>query len=179
MVASVKNIPSRETIEAIIDSIRAQGKAHSDEAADMVAFLAFAGCRLSQARAVRWEDVGETWLTFAGGIEGAKGARLRKLPISGPLRAILDRMRPKVEQGPIFSLVRPHEALSNACKRLGIPHVRIHDLRHFFATHALQSGVDVQTVSKWLGHKDGGVLVLRTYGHVRDDHSLEQAGKLL
>ena len=55
---------------------------------------------------------------------------------------------------------------------------RLHDLRHFFATHALQSGVDVPTVSKWLGHRDGGALVMKTYGHICDDHSLAAVKRL-
>jgi 3-dehydroquinate synthase len=44
--------------------------------------------------------------------------------------------------------------------------------------HAIEQGVDVPTVAKWLGHKDGGALAMRTYGHIRDQHSLEQARKL-
>jgi hypothetical protein len=35
-----------------------------------------------------------------------------------------------------------------------------------------------KTLSKWLVHKDGGVLALKTYGHLRDDHSREMAKKL-
>ena len=40
-----------------------------------------------------------------------------------------------------------------------------HDLRHFFATTCIESGVDIPTVSRWLGHKDGGALAMRLYGH--------------
>jgi len=43
-------------------------------------------------------------------------------------------------------------------------HVRFHDLRHTFATLALQNGVDVKTVSSMLGHYDAG-FTLRTYTH--------------
>ena len=43
--------------------------------------------------------------------------------------------------------------------------VRFHDLRHTFATLALQNGVDVKTVSSMLGHFDAG-FTLRTYTHV-------------
>ena len=178
MAAKDLHIPSRETIEAIISDIRAQRKAHSEEAADFVAFLAFSGCRIGQARAFEWKHVEKDWIRFPAGIRGTKGAKSRKLPISAPLRAVLDRMRKPNFTGLLFTMKRPHEALGNACERLGIAHLRIHDLRHFFASHALESGVDVPTVSRWLGHKDGGVLVLKTYGHVRDDHSLEAAKKL-
>jgi hypothetical protein len=32
--------------------------------------------------------------------------------------------------------------------------------------------------SKWLGHKDGGVLALKTYGHLRNEHSQAMAKKV-
>lgn len=171
-------IPSRQMIESIIGDIRGQRKSHSKESANYVAFLAFAGCRIGQARAFEWRHVEKDWIVFPSGVHGSKGAATRKLPISAPLRALLDGMRPDHAKGPLFHMKRPHEALKNSCVRLKIPHLRIHDLRHFFASHALESGVDVPTVARWLGHKDGGVLVLRTYGHVRDDHSLAAVKKL-
>ena len=49
-------------------------------------------------------------------------------------------------------------------KDAGLPHIRFHDLRHTFATVALQNGVDVKTVSNMLGHYDAG-FTLRTYTH--------------
>ena len=45
-----------------------------------------------------------------------------------------------------------------------LEHIRFHDLRHTFATMALQNGVDVKTVSSMLGHYDAG-FTLRTYTH--------------
>jgi hypothetical protein len=38
--------------------------------------------------------------------------------------------------------------------------------------------VDVPTVAKWLGHKDGGALAMRTYGHLRNEHSIAAASKV-
>jgi integrase len=171
-------IPSRGEIEAIVESIRGQRKAHSEESANYVAFIAFAGCRHGQAKAFTWEHVHADWIDFPAGVTGTKGAASRRLPISPPLRAVLDAMRPEVAKGPIFQIRTPRIALDNACERLGVPHLRIHDLRHFFATYALECGVDAMTVAKWLGHKDGGVLVLKTYCHLRDEHSLSSAQKL-
>ncbi|MFM1737808.1 tyrosine-type recombinase/integrase [Akkermansia muciniphila] len=59
-----------------------------------------------------------------------------------------------------------------------MPHVRIHDLRHFFATSCIEAGIDIPTVAKWLGHRDGGALAMKVYGHLRDEHSKEAARKL-
>jgi integrase len=53
-----------------------------------------------------------------------------------------------------------------------------HDLRHLFATRCIESGVDVPTVARWLGHRDGGALAMRTYGHLREEHSRAAAAKV-
>lgn len=55
--------------------------------------------------------------------------------------------------------------LQRVLKRAGIPRVRFHDLRHTFATLALQNGVDLKTVSSMLGHFSAG-FTLDTYAHV-------------
>ncbi len=55
--------------------------------------------------------------------------------------------------------------LHRVLKRAGLPRVRFHDLRHTFATLALQNGVDVKTVSGMLGHYSAG-FTLDTYVHV-------------
>ena len=46
--------------------------------------------------------------------------------------------------------------LHRVLKRAGLPKVRFHDLRHTFATLALQNGVDIKTVSGMLGHFSAG-----------------------
>ena len=55
--------------------------------------------------------------------------------------------------------------LHRVLKRAGLPGLRFHDLRHTFATLALQNGVDVKTVSGMLGHFSAG-FTLDTYAHV-------------
>jgi integrase len=47
-----------------------------------------------------------------------------------------------------------------------------------FATICIESGVDIPTVSRWLGHKDGGALAMKTYGHLRREHSIAQAQRV-
>jgi site-specific recombinase XerD len=44
-----------------------------------------------------------------------------------------------------------------------------------FATKCIEAGVDIPTVSRWLGHKDGGALAMKVYGHLRDQHSQSMA----
>ncbi len=59
-------------------------------------------------------------------------------------------------------------------KSLGLEHIRFHDLRHTFATMALQSSVDIRTVSGMLGHADPG-FTLRTYTHTTDPMQVKAA----
>jgi len=59
------------------------------------------------------------------------------------------------------SVVNIHKKI---LKDAGLPHLKFHELRHTFATTALQDGVDVKTVSAMLGHYDAG-FTLRTYTH--------------
>ena len=58
--------------------------------------------------------------------------------------------------------------------RARLPRIRFHDLRHTFATMALQNGVDVKTVSSMLGHYSAG-FTLDTYAHVTTDAQLKAA----
>lgn len=171
-------IPGQADIARLVESIAAQGKRASKEAAAYVAFLAYSGLRHGEASQVRWEDVGEDFLRVLGGPDGTKSRKPRSLPISAPLRAVIESRRYADAAGPIFHIKTPRIALDNACKRLGIPHLRLHDLRHFFTTWSIEAGIPIPTIAKWLGHQDGGVLLMKTYGHLRDDHSLEQAKRL-
>ena len=71
---------------------------------------------------------------------------------------------PSPNGGPI-SPDSVNNMLKRVLKRAGIPRVRFHDLRHTFATLALQNGVDIKTVSGMLGHFSAG-FTLDTYAHV-------------
>ena len=53
-----------------------------------------------------------------------------------------------------------------------------HDLRDAFATLAIEAGVDIPTVAAWLGHADGGALLMKVYTHHRRAHSVAQAAKV-
>jgi integrase len=68
--------------------------------------------------------------------------------------------------------------MTHAAAKIGMKRITHHDLRHLFATICIESSVDIPTVSRWLGHKDGGALCMKTYGHLRQDHSFAQAQRV-
>ncbi len=68
--------------------------------------------------------------------------------------------------------------MDHAAAKVGMSRITHHDLRHLFATQCIESGIDIPTVSRWLGHVDGGALAMKVYGHLRDAHSTEQAQRV-
>lgn len=86
-------------------------------------------------------------------------------------------MFPSPKTGEMYypdSVVNLHKKI---LKDAGLEHIRFHDLRHTFATMALQNGVDVKTVSSMLGHYDAG-FTLRTYTHATRQAQDEAAQKM-
>ena len=113
---------------------------------------------------------------------GTKNWEIRRVPMIPEMRQLLERLRAQRADEPATTsvmLVRECQgAINSACKKLGIARFTHHDLRHLFATRCIESGVDIPTVSRWLGHKDGGALAMKVYGHLRDQHSVSMAQKV-
>jgi integrase len=153
--------------------------------ADYAAGLAFTGMRKSEANALEWRDTdfdsGE--IVVRGDAKtGTKNWELRRVPLIPDARALFDRMRSERSDealdAKVFRVGECQNALDRACKKVGADRIRHHDLRHLFATRCIESGVDIPTVSRWLGHKDGGALAMKTYGHLRREHSISQAQRV-
>src|SRR5437870_2792840 len=98
------------------------------------------------------------------------------------LRAMLTEMRQQRASEPLTSPIMKvrecQHSMDRAAKLVGMNRITHHDLRHLFATVCIENLVDIPTVSKWLGHKDGGALCMKTYGHLRQDHSFAQAQRV-
>jgi integrase len=77
------------------------------------------------------------------------------------------------------SLASALEGPFNAARRAaGLQWVKFHDFRHAFARQCVMQKVDFMTIASWLGHRDGGVLVGKVYGHLADDHKARMAAGL-
>lgn len=78
----------------------------------------------------------------------------------------------------IFRVGEACGALRSAAANIGIPRISHHDLRDLFATTAIESGVDIPTAADWLGHQDGGALLLERYRKHRDEHAKQVAKRI-
>jgi integrase len=179
-------LPEREQFAELVAEIANGGSGFSKPCAELVQFLAFGGFRKGEAAFVAWADC-----DFKRGRISVRGhpeegtktvSSLREVPMIPDMRSLLLRLRESRSAEPATAYVmRVNEcqkAIDRACKVRGIPRITHHDLRHLFATLCIESGVDVPTVSRWLGHKDGGALAMRVYGHLRDEHSGEMAQRV-
>lgn len=172
---------SMDQFHAVVASVRAQGMSKSEQSADWIEFMAYLGVRPKEHNEVLVSDILEKSIRVTGGEGRTKNNEDRFVPIIPPMADLLERMKageriPK--SGKLFAIKKPHDALTNACKRLGFPHQRIYDLRHLFATTCNASDVNVPTFAKWLGHKDGGALAMRTYIHPHNEHEQRAAAKV-
>lgn len=188
-------LPELEEFEKILESIETAGAPQSRRCADLVRFLAYSGCRISEAKRVKWKDV--DWERGEIRIHNAKRSLtssehlVRFVPIISAMRELLLRLQGEYAQ--IEAVLLEHRAelydrvcllgeceksLTAACKKVGVKRITHHDLRHLFATRCIESGVDIPTVSRWLGHLDGGALAMKVYGHLRREHSTAMAQRV-
>jgi integrase len=173
-------VPTREQFRAIVEAVRNDPQGKGDDGADLVELLGYSGMRLREACALRWRDVNfaQGVFTVTGGEQGTKNREQRTVPVADELRALLNRI--KRERGGvtpdafIAQNATARKCLETACRKLGLPKFHHHSLRHYFATCAIESGIDIPTVARWLGHKDGGALLMKTYAHLQQAHSREQ-----
>jgi len=178
-------LPSQSHFLGLVEEIRRVPFGPGLASADLVEFLAYGGFRKGEASHVTWNDCdfdkGE--IIVRGDSEtGTKNNEIRRVPMIPDMRQLLERLRQERDDAkPDDAVMRVKEcqgALNRACRVLKIPRFTHHDLRHLFATRCIESGVDIPTVSRWLGHKDGGALAMKVYGHLRDSHSVNMAQKV-
>lgn len=100
---------------------------------------------------------------------GTKTSEIRRIPILPDMEALpttLESASPELKPGDrVLRLRECRGSLTCACKQIGITRITHHDLRHLFATRCIESGVDIPTVARWLGHKNGGVMAMKVHGH--------------
>lgn len=129
---------------------------------ELFLFYLYTGVRKCEALNVRWVDV--DFNTNFIHIRGTKTDNSDRLvPIISELREILFYMK---RQGEYLFPFKPDNVYRNFKKIF--PNHRLHDLRHTFATKAIQSGISLPVLSKVLGHGDINVTMI--YAHVMSNH---------
>ena len=137
-------------------------------AVSVVRLLLLTGCRQSEIRTLRWSDYREGHLFLRDSKTGP-----RTVWLSSAARSVLDGLPRTAEwtfPAPTGGGPMPTETLYR-CWRVvraaaDLPDVRLHDLRHSYASFALRRGETVMTIGRLLGHRDPATTL--RYTHLAD-----------
>lgn len=152
---------------------------------DIVRLLILTGCRKSEILCLRWDEIDGDRLRLQ---DSKTGPRDVHLSLSACI--ILDRHKRAVRRdaGGYGGYVFPSRFVPDAPvttidsfwyavrKRAGLDDVRLHDLRHTFASHAVMNGVPLPVVARLLGHAK--IAMTMRYTHVGDE-AAEAAAELV
>ncbi len=164
---------------------------NAQELVDYVRLMAYSGTRRNEALALRWDDVSFERRQLTVGADGdTKNRTSRVVDFNPKLEAHLQGMKkrrapdtqwlfPSPQRGAKDVAVKVfRESLDLVRQRAGLPNFQFHDCRHHFISMAVMSGVDFMTIAAWVGHRDGGVLIGKVYGHLANEHRKLMAGRI-
>jgi integrase len=201
-------VPTQEALSQLFDAIEENAVigGWGLEAADFCRFLLFTGARVGEAAKVRWKDWKKEERLFH--LPGYKTETSpRDIPLFQNLDALMkkieqsrlnagrylpDKVSKTDPEDLVFKISGCQRSIDRFCKlpdgqseptdgdsrRTQVPRFTHHDLRHFFATYCIEAGVEIPILAGWLGHADGGTLLLKTYGHMRREFSDKEGLKV-
>jgi integrase len=150
--------------------------------ASIFRLLLLTGSRRGEVLSMRWDDVDLGTGTWIKPHTRTKLGEQHTIPLSAPARAVLASLLDDTPdasgfifpagrgaRGPMRTVEKPWKAI---CKAAGLTGVRVHDLRHSYASQLASSGVGLYTIGKLLGHKKPSTTA--RYSHLTDD-ALRQA----
>ena len=146
--------------------------------ADIIRLLLYTGCRKSEIKNLQWSEVKRDTLRLADSKTGP-----RTVHLSADARAVIDRQRQGHSPFVFPSPVNPGKplgqnlALWNQVRKLaGLSDVRLHDMRHTYASQAVMTGIPLPVVARLLGHSQARMTM--RYAHVGDREVIAAAERI-
>ncbi len=134
-------------------------------------FLISTGCRLNEVLSARWQQVDRVNRVFRVDAINSKSKRVRSVPLNDSALEVMGQLDTEGKFEHLFinkQTEQPYTTIMKVWTRLrskaGLPHLRIHDLRHQFASFLVNSGRTLYEVQQLLGHSDAKVT--QRYAHL-------------
>jgi integrase len=173
----VENILNEEDLKRLLGVLAT----HERRTVCQVAlYLLSTGARLSEGLHARWEDIeNRTWKISAA---VSKSKRVRSVPLNDSAISVLNEIQPDpaLRHGHLFVNPRTNDRLKTVHKawhcireEADLPHLRIHDLRHMYASFLVNSGRSLYEVQQVLGHSSPQVT--QRYAHLSTETLREAA----
>lgn len=138
---------------------------------DAALFLLCTGARLNEALQATWDHVDLGTRVWRIPASNSKSKRVRSVPLNDAAIELLGRLGTKASAGRLFVSERTGQPLTHVHKvwerlrdEAGLPELRLHDLRHQFASFLVNSGRTLYEVQKILGHSNSAVT--ERYAHL-------------
>ena len=143
-----------------------------------ILLLIYTGCRLNEILTLKWDYVKTHHIELPDSKTGK-----RRVPLPREAHDILTELPRHPDNSYVFPGEKPHSHIINLQKpwrriraRAQLDDVRIHDLRHTYASVAMQDGIDPFTLKEILGHKN--LTTTLRYAHLADDAVQRAAGSV-
>lgn len=155
----------------------ALGEAEDQRAATIIRLCLLTGARLGEVRCARFEQFNLDLLVWSKPAATTKQRKIHRLPISEDVAAIVRQRRaavgakcPWLFPGDVEGKDQPVQDIRRFWrgiqKRADLPDVRIHDLRHTFASLLVSGGASLEMIGKLLGHTQHRTT--QRYAHLLD-----------
>lgn len=134
-------------------------------------FLLATGCRLNEALSATWSQVDVDKRVWRIPASNSKSKRMRPVPLNDTALDVLSQLNTEGVYDHLFinkKTKKPYVNIAKVWERLrskaGLPHLRLHDLRHQAASNLINSGSSLYIVQQILGHSDPSVT--QRYSHL-------------
>jgi integrase len=182
-----KTLFSEEHLKAICDEAINNHPRTGKQLADWITLAMWSGGRVTELLRLKWENVEWEKRQLVFPALNTKSGYERRVnfntELEKHLRAMKENANPQDEL--LFRSFRTNKEITSFKKTLGAIRQKLdfhnftpHSTRHFFISQCVMRGIDYLSIARWVGHKDGGVLIGRIYGHLNDAHLVAQAAKL-
>jgi integrase len=148
-------------------------------------FLLATGCRLNEAISACWSQVDKEKRVWRIPAINSKSKRMRPVPLNDTAIDVLNQLKTEGVYERLFinsKTKKPYVNIAKVWEKLrskaGLPHLRLHDLRHQAASNLINSGSSLYIVQQILGHSDPSVssryshLSMKTLNDASDNASL-------
>jgi integrase len=132
------------------------------------------GARRGEVLTAVWDDINLELGVWTKPSHHTKQKRTEHVPLSPPALQLLVAMKERTTTSYLFPGKVPGKPLqeikrvwSTLCKQAQIENVRLHDLRHTYASHLVSSGMSLPIVGRLLGHTQPQTTA--RYAHLADD----------
>jgi integrase len=166
---------------------------HDQHSANIFRMLLLTGARRGEVLGMRWADLDLAAGKWTKPASTTKQKSEHEVPLSAPARQLLNEIRDaqaaKGKALPVFvfpgagdakHIVSVKRAWKSLCKAAAIPNLRIHDLRHSFASQLASSGASLPLIGALLGHSNP--TTTHRYSHLFDDpqrQAVERVGAVI